>query len=66
MSRLKSPSANVAMALTRGVKFGASGSNVRVFSASPNVAPRLMKSWMVSVWSPLVTITRLSSVRTGE
>ena len=53
------------MALMRGVKLGASGSKVRVFSAETNVPPFCSASYTVSVWSPLVTMILFPSTRTG-
>ena len=41
----------------RGVQFGPSGSKVLVSSAASKVEPQRRKSRIVSVWSPLVTIT---------
>ena len=49
----------------RGVKFGASGSNARVRSASANDFPAARKSQIVSVWSPLVTTSFPACHRTG-
>ena len=49
-----------------GVKFGASGSKVLVYSASSKLLFSLRYSYIVSVWSPFVTMIFFPRTRTGE
>ena len=48
-----------------GVKFGPSGSNVLVLSASSKLFSSAIKSNIVSVWSPFVTIVTPFTTLTG-
>ena len=59
------PSFTFTMPEMRGVKLGESGSKVRVRSALAKPLPAARWSYIVSVWSPLVTMVVLPSTRTG-